>query len=65
MNCPICQADSRVERTASSASEVRRHRRCTGCGHLFPTLELREAALEQDREIIAKARELADMIPGR
>lgn len=47
MNCPLCQANSKVleSRSAESGSATRRRRECSECGHRFTTYERYEQSL--------------------
>ncbi len=47
MDCPLCEASSRVleSRSAEAGAAVRRRRECTVCGHRFTTRERYEQSL--------------------
>jgi transcriptional repressor NrdR len=47
VNCPLCEAASRVleSRGAESGAATRRRRECSGCGHRFTTYERYEQTL--------------------
>jgi transcriptional repressor NrdR len=47
MNCPLCDASSKVleSRRADSGAATRRRRHCSSCGHRFTTYERSEDAL--------------------
>ena len=47
MNCPLCQASTRVleSRSADGGTAVRRRRECSSCGHRFTTREGCERSL--------------------
>jgi len=47
MQCPLCEAATKVleSRGAESGAAIRRRRECSGCGHRFTTYERREQAL--------------------
>jgi transcriptional regulator NrdR family protein len=39
MQCPKCNAVTSVSTTKQLGKEIKRHRRCKGCGHTFITME--------------------------
>jgi transcriptional repressor NrdR len=47
VDCPLCEATSRVleSRSAEAGAAVRRRRQCSSCGHRFTTYERYEQAL--------------------
>jgi transcriptional repressor NrdR len=47
MDCPLCNAPSKVleSRRAEAGAATRRRRHCTACGHRFTTYERRESSL--------------------
>ena len=64
MRCRICSArENRVVRTLLQDNGILRHRRCEKCGHTWKTLEYSEIEIERDQAVIAKARELAALLP--
>jgi transcriptional regulator NrdR family protein len=60
MKCPNCRhTEHRVMRSEPRPGAIRRIRQCDQCGHRWPTLELEEQAIADDRRTLAEARELA------
>ena len=47
MDCPLCEAASRVleSRSSEAGAAIRRRRECSGCGHRFTTYERYEQSL--------------------
>jgi transcriptional repressor NrdR len=47
VNCPLCEAASRVleSRSSEAGAATRRRRECSGCGHRFTTYERHEQSL--------------------
>ena len=47
MDCPLCEAASRVleSRNSEAGAAIRRRRECSGCGHRFTTYERYEQSL--------------------
>ena len=58
MNCPVCDADSRVLRT----SDTERKRQCVRCGHRFPTVEILKDEHQRRETILKDARALAEKL---
>lgn len=66
MNCRVCKhTSSHVMRSKPRPDAIRRIRQCDRCGYRWPTLELDEQQVAEDRELLARARKLAASLePG-
>lgn len=60
MKCQNCHhTEHRVMRSEPRPGAIRRIRQCDRCGHRWPTLEIGEQELADDRRTLAEARKMA------